>query len=206
MASSQTRTRVLAVLLALLLMLANAATALAYDSDHPEVLTDSDLVAASAILIDGHTGRVLYQKDPDTVRYPASTTKIMTLLLALENVDDLDATITIPKEANQYPEGSSLVGLYTGEEMTWRTLLNVFFICSGNDAGIAIAVLIAGSEEAFADMMNERAQEIGCTNTHFTNPHGFHDPDHYTTARDLAMIALEAMKNPEFRTIASTTN
>ena len=68
MASSQTRTRVLAVLLALLLMLANAATALAYDSDHPEVLTDSDLVAASAILIDGHTGRVLYQKDPDTVR------------------------------------------------------------------------------------------------------------------------------------------
>ncbi len=206
MVSSQTRMRMPALLLALLLMLVNATTALAYDSDKPEELSASDLEAASAILIDGHTGRVLFEKDPDTVRYPASTTKIMTLLLALENVDDLDSMITIPKEANQYPEGSSLVGLYTGEEMTWRTLLNVFFICSGNDAGIAIAVLIAGSEEAFADMMNERAQQIGCTSTHFTNPHGFHDPDHYTTARDLAMIALEAMKNEEFRTIAFTTN
>ena len=102
--------------------------ALAYDTDTPEDLSDSDITAASAILIDGHTGRVLYSKDAHTKRYPASTTKIMTLMLALENVSDLDETITIPKEANDYPEGSSLVGLYTGEEMTWRTLLTTFFI------------------------------------------------------------------------------
>lgn len=198
--------RALAALTALIMLVFCAAPALAYDSDHPELLEESDLEALSAILIDGNTGRSLYEKDADTVRYPASTTKIMTLLIALENIDDLDSMISIPREANQYPEGSSLVGLYTGEEMSWRTLLNVFFICSGNDAGIAIAVLLAGSEEEFADMMNARAQELGCTSTHFTNPHGFHDPDHYTTARDMGKIALEAMKNEEFRTIASTTN
>ena len=197
----------MAILLALtLLMTLYAPTALAYDTSKPEELTDADLTAASAILIDGHTGRVLYSKDSTTRRYPASTTKIMTLMLALENVSDLDATITIPREANTYPDGSSLVGLYTGEEMTWRTLLTTFFICSGNDAGIAIAVLVAGSESAFVDMMNARAQSLGCTDTHFSNPHGFHDPDHYTTARDLSTIALEAMKNETFREIASTTN
>ncbi len=204
---SHTRKRLMAILLALtLLMTLYAPTALAYDTSKPEELTDADLTAASAILIDGHTGRVLYSKDSTTRRYPASTTKIMTLMLALENVSDLDATITIPREANTYPDGSSLVGLYTGEEMTWRTLLTTFFICSGNDAGIAIAVLVAGSESAFVDMMNARAQSLGCTDTHFSNPHGFHDPDHYTTARDLSTVALEAMKNETFREIASTTN
>ena len=199
--------RVSAILLALcILLMALPSSALAYDTNKPSALKDSDLVAASAILIDGHTGRVLYDKDADTKRYPASTTKVMTLMLALENVSDLEETITIPREAKDYPEGSSLVGLHAGEEMTWRTLLTTFFICSGNDAGIAIAVLVAGSESAFVDMMNARAQELGCTSTHFANPHGFHDPEHYTTARDLAMIALEAMKDPTFREIASTTN
>lgn len=207
MASPLMRRRLKAMLIALcLILMAFNSTALAYDTNRPDLLADTDLVAASAILIDGHTGRVLYAKDADTKRYPASTTKVMTLLLALENVSDLDATITIPAEANDYPEGSSLVGLYTGEEMTWRTLLNTFFICSGNDAGIAIAILVAGNEAAFVDMMNARAQAIGCANTHFANPHGFHDDNHYTTAHDLAMIALEAMKNPAFREIASTTN
>lgn len=204
---SNTRRRFFAILLVLTLLMAFfTPTALAYDTSKPEELTNSDLTAASAILIDGHTGRVLYSKDASTRRYPASTTKIMTLMLALENVSDLDATITIPREANNYPEGSSLVGLYTGEEMTWRTLLTTFFICSGNDAGIAIAVLIAGDESSFVDMMNARAQSLGCTDTHFANPHGFHDPEHYTTARDLSTIALEAMKNETFREIASTTN
>lgn len=206
MTSSHLRLRLVALLMTLTLLLSFAPTALAYNADEPASLQDADLVAASAILIDGHTGRTLYAKDADTRRFPASTTKIMTLLLALENVPDLDATITIPAAANQYPEGSSLVGLITGEEMTWRALLNTFFICSGNDAGIAIAILVAGDEATFVDMMNARAQQIGCQDTHFANPHGFHDPEHYTTARDLAMIALEAMKNPEFRQIASTTN
>ena len=202
-----TRRRFLALWLALALMFTLfSSPALAYDTDTPEDLSDSDITAASAILIDGHTGRVLYSKDAHTKRYPASTTKIMTLMIALENVSDLDETITIPKEANEYPEGSSLVGLYTGEEMTWRTLLTTFFICSGNDAGIAIAVLVAGDESSFVDMMNARAQELGCDDTHFANPHGFHDPDHYTTASDLATIALEAMKNETFREIASTTH
>lgn len=202
-----TRRRFFAILLALALMFSLfSSPALAYNTSTPEDLSDSDLTAASAILIDGHTGRVLYSKDAYTKRYPASTTKIMTLMLALENVSDLDATITIPKEANEYPEGSSLVGLYTGEEMTWRTLLTTFFICSGNDAGIAIAVLIAGDESSFVDMMNARAQELGCEDTHFANPHGFHDENHYTTASDLATIALEAMKNETFREMASTTH
>ena len=102
----------MAILLALtLIMTLYAPTALAYDTSKPEELTDADLTAASAILIDGHTGRVLYSKDSTTRRYPASTTKIMTLMLALENVSDLDATITIPREANTYPDGSSLVGI-----------------------------------------------------------------------------------------------
>lgn len=206
MLSSHIHRSLTAIALALILLMLSVPTALAYAPEQPADLHDSDLTAASAILIDAHTGRVLYSKDPDTRRYPASTTKIVTLYLALSSISNLDETITIPQEANQYPDGSSLVGLYTGEEMTWRTLLNTFFICSGNDAGIAIAVLLDGSEAAFVARMNEFAQGLGCKSTHFSNPHGFHDPEHYTTARDLAAIAREAMKNEEFRKIASTTH
>ncbi len=174
----------------------------AYDEAHPEVLTADDLRGETAIVIDGGTGRVLFEKNADEALYPASTTKIMTCLLALEN-GDLDKIITVPKEITKLPSDSSLVPLKAGEKMSLRDLLYGLMLPSGNDAAVTIAVAIAGSVDDFVAMMNFRARELGCRNTRFENPHGYQDKDHKTSARDLALIAREAMKNATFREIVS---
>ncbi len=159
----------------------------------------SDITAEAAIVVDMQSGRVLHEKDADSRRFPASTTKIMTALLFIENVKP-DALITAPGDVEKVT-GSSL-HLKPYESISAEDLLYALLLRSANDAAYTAAVHIAGSERAFARRMTERAKQMGCTGTNFTNPHGLHDPNHYTTARDLAIIAREAMKNETFAKVA----
>lgn len=157
--------------------------------------------AKSAIVIDSESLSVLYSKNADTRLGMASTTKIMTALVAIENSYPDDEFI-IPKEAVGI-EGSS-VYLKEGEPLTIRELLYCLLLESGNDAATAIALYCGKSIDGFAKMMNDRAFELGLENTHFTNPHGLSDENHYTTARELAIITAEAMKYPLFCEISGT--
>ena len=178
-------------------------TAPEYNEENPGALTADQLYAQSVILMNRNTGDVLFEKNADARMNPASTTKIMTTLLALE-YGDLNSVVVIPNEAADIPPDSSKVPVTPGEEMTFQDLLYGFMLKSGNDAGNAIAVLIAGSVDSFVDMMNDRAAELGCTGTHFVNAHGYTAEDHYTTARDMAIITQEAMKHSLFRKIVSS--
>ena len=176
-----------------------------YDSTHPELLEGDYLYAQSAILMDYETGQVLFEKNPDREMAMASTTKIMTCMLALEHFgEDLDVFITIPPEAADVPDGSSRVPVTVGEQMTVRDLLYGLMLHSGNDAANAVAVLVSGSLDQFVSEMNRRAEKLGCEHTHFVNAHGYTAEGHYTTVRDMALIAREAMKNQTFRTIVRT--
>lgn len=162
--------------------------------------------AGQAILIEGDTGRVLYEKCADQKAYPASTTKIMTALVTLEVLERYDSPIeqkvTVPASA-QGVEGSSIY-LEAGEKISVEDLLYGLMLVSGNDAAEALAEIIGGGRENFVAMMNDRAEELGCDGTHFTNPSGLFDEDHYTTVRDMAIIAREAMKNDAFRKIVAS--
>lgn len=157
--------------------------------------------AKSSIVIDARNGNVLFSDNADEKRGMASTTKIMTALTAIESCDP-DTEFAMPAEAVGV-EGSS-VYLKEGEPLTLRELLYCLMLESGNDAATAIAVCLSGSVENFASEMNLRADELGLKNTHFANPHGLSDENHYTTARELAIITAEAMKYPLFREIVST--
>jgi D-alanyl-D-alanine carboxypeptidase (penicillin-binding protein 5/6) len=183
--------------IATILLLASALTSGVHASEIPAVS------AASYILMDAASGRTLASDHADEPRLIASTTKIMTALVALEHCDP-DAEVEI-ESAWTGIEGSTMY-LTAGQEMTVRDLLYGLMLASGNDAAVALACLTAGSVESFAEMMNERAAELGCVNTHFVNPNGLDDADHYSTARDLALIAREAIQNEEFRKIASSTS
>ena len=169
-----------------------------------QVLLEGDIVSEAAILMEASTGNILFEKNPDRAMYPASTTKVMTLLLALE-YGRLDETVTIPQEAADVPKDSSLVPVTVGERMSMRDLLYGFMLCSGNDAANAIAVIVEGSVDAFVRRMNEKAASLGMTGTHYANAHGYHADDHYTTARDMAILTREAMKDETFRKIVSTS-
>lgn len=159
--------------------------------------------AKSALLLDAQTGRVLYEKQADRQSLIASTTKIMTALLVCEQCNVLDR-MQIPKEAVGM-EGSSMY-LKEGEVLTLQELLYGLMLPSGNDAAMALAIYCAGSTEGFASLMNDKARMLGMTNTHFTNPHGLDAPGHYSTARDLAILAAYAMKNPVFaQTVCTKT-
>jgi len=179
-----------------------------YDSTHPENLQEEQLYAASAILIEADTGEIIFSKDADAVRYPASTTKIMTLMLGLLLVDEsrLDEIVVVSDRAVDVPEDSSTMNLKAGEEISYRDLLYGTMLSSANDGCNAIAEFSAGSIENFVYLMNQKAAELGCTNTHFSNLHGYHDDDHYTTAHDMAIITREAMKIPLFRDIVSQSS
>lgn len=157
--------------------------------------------AGSAIVIDAESRSVLFEKNADMIRGMASTTKIMTALVAIENCLPTEE-FAIPKEAIGV-EGSS-VYLLEGEKLTLQELLYCLLLESGNDAAVAIAICVGGSIEAFADMMNARAEELGLTDTHFSNPHGLSDYEHHTTARELAIITAEALKYPLFEEIVAT--
>ena len=158
------------------------------------------LTARSAIVMDTVTGQVLYERDIDTRRYPASTTKMMTLIVALEH-GRLDDIVTVSKHAEGV-EGSTL-WLVQGDKIPLGELLTGMMMHSGNDATVAVAEHIAGSVPAFVEMMNETAAEIGAYNTHFVNPNGLPDENHYTTAFDLAKIAAYGYSLPHFEEIVS---
>lgn len=157
--------------------------------------------AKSAVVIDADTGRILYEQDAHTRRGMASTTKIMTALIALENAS-LDRLVTVDARACGV-EGSS-VYLFAGEKITMETLLYALMLQSANDAAEAIAYEIAGSIDGFAELMNQKADEMGLTATHFDNPHGLDGETHYTTAYELALIAAYAMRNEAFAEIVGT--
>lgn len=156
--------------------------------------------AASMILIHRESGAVLAEKDADSRRLIASTTKIMTALTALELADPEETVAIDP--AWTAVEGSSMY-LQAGETYTLRELLYGLLLASGNDGAVAVACLAAGSEAAFVEKMNEKARELGLENTHFENPHGLDGREHYSTARDLAAITAAAMENETFREITS---
>lgn len=173
-----------------------------FDDAYPEALTGEDLYARGAMLIDLGSGQTLLSKESGRRLYPASTTKIMTLMLALEKLP-LDEIVTIPEAAREVPKDSSLTPVTPGESMPFSDLLYGLMLRSGNDAAAAVAVICAGSQEAFVAQMNERAAKLGMADTHYVNPHGYHDPGHYTTPADLARLAQAAMESEPLRQIVS---
>lgn len=162
--------------------------------------SDVSVSAPSAILIDAKSGKVLYEKNADDKRYPASTTKIMTGLLAVEH-GKFDEIVTVGVNPSLVKRGSSQIYLVPGEQLTMDQLLYALMLESANDAAVAIAEHISGSVEEFAKLMNEKAKEVGAKNTNFVNPNGLHDKNHYTTPRDLALMAKYAMTLPKFRDV-----
>ena len=201
-------TRLLSLLLMLLLLTSPLAALAEYDANHPELLTEDDLTGDACILIEQTTGNVIFEKGPDLPMYPASTTKIMTILLGLMYCEDLDEIVTVSYNGSkagvraQLDENSSVLGLIEGEEIKMIDLLYGTMLRSGNDGAIAIAEHIAGTEAAFVDLMNQTAQQFGMTGTYFMNSHGLHHEYHYTTARDLATLSYIAMQNETFADIA----
>jgi len=157
--------------------------------------------AEKAILLDAQTGRVLYEKNADSQSLIASTTKIMTALVVCEQCNVLDR-MRIPREAVGI-EGSSMY-LKEGEVLTIQELLYGLMLHSGNDAAVALAIYCGGTVEGFAQLMNDKARSLGMADSHFVNPNGLDAPDHYSTARDLAILSAYAMKNPIFAKTVST--
>jgi D-alanyl-D-alanine carboxypeptidase (penicillin-binding protein 5/6) len=173
------------------------------------------ITGQSAVIIDVKSGRILYQKNPDKRVYPASTTKLLTALLAVENCD-VKGKVTVGKEVSMIEQSSSKAYLRAGESMDLKTLLYGMLLPSGNDAANAVAVSTARkvtgkktlgineSLSSFSALMNKRAKKLGAKGSNFVNPSGYHNQNHYSTARDMALIAREAYKYPMLRTIFST--
>lgn len=174
----------------------------------PADITDTAapaITANSAIVIDAKSGQILYGKNMHKRCYPASITKVMTCLVALEHVN-LSDTMTFSDNAIWGIErDSNHISLDVGEHITVEQCLYGILLQSANEASLGIAEHVAGSVSAFADMMNQKAAELGCTDTHFVNPNGLHDDNHYTSAYDMAFITQAAIQNPIFRQIDETT-
>ncbi len=169
-------------------------------------LNGPDVYAETYCVIDGNTGEVLFSKDPEKRMYPASCTKMLTALLVLENVEDLEQTLTFTQTAiNIDPSSSTLEPkAMVGETMTVKDALYGMLLKSANECGAMLGEYVAGSEAAFAEMMNRKAAEIGCTNSHFMNAYGIHHDEHYTTAHDLALILKACMENERYRELNAT--
>lgn len=161
----------------------------------------ADIASDTGILMDADTGTVLFDKGGDQQRYPASITKIMTLLVAVEN-SSMDEQVTFAETGvRNVAADSSNINSKVGEVMTMQDCLHALMIISANDAAAQIAEHVGGTEQNFIDMMNQRAAEIGCTNTHFTNSSGLPDENHYSSAKDMALIFREGLKNKDFRSV-----
>lgn len=160
----------------------------------------------TAVLLDARTGGVVYDKGKDEIRYPASITKIMTLLVALENSSLKDQVTFTETGVRDVTADSSNIGMQVGEVLSMKDCLNAAIIQSANEVCAQVAEYVGGSEEKFVEMMNQRAKEIGCKNTHFTNASGLPDENHYTTAHDMAKIMREGLKNKNFRKIIGKVN
>lgn len=163
-----------------------------------------DISSDTGVLMEMQTGTVLYDKGADELRYPASITKLMTLLVAVENCS-LDETVTFTETGvRDVTPDSGNIGMQLGETMSMEDCMYAMIIHSANEVAAQIAEYVGGTEQEFIAMMNERAAEIGCTNTHFTNASGLPDTNQYTTAKDMALIFREGLKNKTFRKIIST--
>lgn len=158
-----------------------------------------DLNSEGVVLMNANTGQIVYSKNPNTKYYPASTTKVLTALVVLENTKLTDIVTVGAKPP--YVDGTK-IGLKEGEQFTVRELLTGLILESGNDCAEVLAEHISSSNEAFAELMNKRAKELGATNSNFKNPSGLPDEDHYTTPTDLALIMKEAIKNKDFNEIS----
>ena len=170
------------------------------------VSNEPSITSKAAILLDNKTGKVLYSKNENEKMYPASTTKIVTAILTLEN-SNLDEVVTVSyDDVMSIPEGYSVANLQIGEELTVEQLLELLLVHSANDAANVLAKFVGGSVDSFVSMMNTKANELGLTNTHFTNVYGKHDENHYTTASDLATIMKYCIKNDDFRRLAGSAS
>ena len=163
---------------------------------------EDELTARAAILVDAATGKILYQREPDLRLPPASTTKVLTAIVALESGHKLNELLTVSKAATRVP--ASKLYLRPGQQLTIEDLLYGLLLSSANDASNVLAEGIGGSVEQFAELMTKKAHLIGASNTHYTNPHGLTAPDHYSTARDLVTIFQYGMRNRTFSAIVQT--
>lgn len=184
---------------------AGFASSLAVLDPNTSQLNAEGVTADSFALFNATDGTVVAQNNAFAKMYPASTTKILTCLIALER-GNLDDIVTIPEESAITVSGSSMADLKPGDQLSLYDLLCGLMVPSGNDAAVAIANYISGSVSAFADVMNQRAEEIGATGSHFVNPHGLPDENHYTTVYDMYLIFNEALKNPDFVKIANQSS
>ena len=169
----------------------------------PRRLTLDGLNSPHAILLQADSGEVLAEKDADSTIYPASMTKIMTVLVAIENLDDLDQEITLTQEMFQglYEQDATQAGFQPGETVRAIDLLYGAMLPSGAECCIALADTVGGSRDGFVELMNKKAQRIGMNGTHFCDTTGLHDPDHYSTVRDIAVLLRYALRNDTFREI-----
>ena len=159
-----------------------------------------EITSETGVLMDADSGTLLYSKGGDEIRYPASITKIMTAMLALQS-GKLNDTVTITQDNVTLEDGSQVCGFVAGDQVTLDQLLHCLLVYSGNDAASAIAEYVGGSTENFVQMMNDYAAKLGCTGTHFSNPHGLQDENHYTTPYDIYLMLNEAFTYPEFTEI-----
>ena len=193
--------RMLAVILCLFLLIPQAQPVLAAEISTNQIANwpaGPEVPTPNAVVMDADTGAILYNKGMDEVRYPASITKVMTALLAIENSSLTDQVTMGAEAASLEVPGNSRIDAVEGEVFTMEQCLHAILLASANGVTRQVAEYIAGSEENFVNMMNERAKELGCTNTHFNNSSGLPDPDHYTTPHDMALILSEAVKNETF--------
>lgn len=167
---------------------------------------EPNITSSSALTVEISTGKIIYEKNAHERMYPASTTKILTALLILENCNLNDIATVSYNATSNIPSGYTTAKLQVGEQLTIEDLLYALMLPSANDAAVVLAEHLAGSVDSFSSMMNTRALELGCETTHFVNPNGIHSEDHYSSAYDLYLIANEAMKNPIFRKMVSTTS
>lgn len=193
------------------LLVLTVTTILVPTASASEILDAMEVKAKAALLMDPETDEILYSQNAEDRLYPASLTKIMTCLLVLEAVDEgklsLTDTITASETAiNSVPYGSSTAGLKIGETLTLEQMLYCTMVVSANEGSLILAETVAGSIDSFVDLMNRKAKELGCKDTHFENPNGLHDDNHYTTANDLYRITKAAMEYEKFMEICDTPN
>lgn len=180
-----------------------------YASPQAAALEEPEIQCKAALLVDAHTGSIVYAKNEHQELYPASLTKIMTCLLTLEAIDrgklSMNQAVTVSSSALEgLPSDGSTAGIKAGEIMTVEHLLYCMMLVSANEASQVLAEAVSGSVAAFVGEMNAKAEALGCANTHFVNPHGIHDSQHYTSAWDMYLITREAMKHEQFMTICDT--
>ena len=199
--------RFLSVFLLFVLLVSLTATPFAA-AEEPTLPEDPDIQAKAALLVDANTGAIVYAKNEHQELYPASLTKIMTALLVVEAIDkgqlSLDQEVTASSTIESLDTDGRTANIKPGEIMTVEQLLYCMLVVSANEACVILAEAVSGSVDAFVDQMNEKAQALGCENTHFVNPTGLHDSQHYTSAWDLYLITKEALTHKDFVRISDT--